>query len=138
MSFFRRASFQFTPLRKGRQRVALKQPVNHIISIHAPTQGATMLVMAFGVAEEFQFTPLRKGRRWAVRAVPRITRYFNSRPYARGDAGDCGRNALLQISIHAPTQGATAKDMRFQQIFCSTLTNHCALTATPYNLQGLS
>ena len=85
MSFFRRASFQFTPLRKGRlqtvelvedsvkfqftplrkgrQRVALKQPVNHIISIHAPTQGATMLVMAFGVAEEFQFTPLRKGRR---------------------------------------------------------------------------
>lgn len=42
------------------------------------------------------------------------------------------------ISIHAPTQGATAKDMRFQQIFCSNLTNHCALTATPYNLQGLS
>lgn len=42
------------------------------------------------------------------------------------------------ISIHAPTQGATAKDMRFQQIFCSNLTNHRALTATPYNLQGLS
>lgn len=41
------------------------------------------------------------------------------------------------ISIHAPPRGATAKDMQFLQIFCSTLTNQHGLTIVPRNLSRL-
>ena len=48
-------------------------------------------------------------------------------------------NSLLAgiISIHAPPRGATAKDMQFLQIFCSTLTNQHGLTIVPRNLSRL-
>ena len=79
------SSFQFTPLREGRQ-VRVVSPPHGIISIHAPPRGATP-------------------RRQSGIAVPR---YFNSRPSARGDP----RTLLLplealHISIHAPPRGAT-------------------------------
>lgn len=45
--------------------------------------------------------------------------------------------AALEISIHAPPRGATAKDMQFLQIFCSTLTNQHGLTIVPRNLSRL-
>ena len=68
------------------------------ISIHAPPRGATMLIMAFGVADEFQFTPLREGR-------PKLTDITT---------------VQASISIHAPPRGATRraaarrKSARFQ------------------------
>ena len=43
----------------------------------------------------------------------------------------------VSISIHAPPRGATAKDMQFLQIFCSTLTNQHGLTIVPRNLSRL-
>ena len=78
------------------------------ISIHAPTRGAT------GPSQSqetppwlFQFTPLREGRRKSLPNPPRWTD-FNSRPYARGDSDDASiLAAILDISIHAPTRGAT-------------------------------
>ena len=84
----------------------------------------------------FQFTPLREGRRTAKTGI-RYTPYFNSRPSARGDH-EC-RQILVNhaISIHAPPRGATAKDMQFLQIFCSTLTNQHGLTIVPRNLSRL-
>ena len=63
----------------------------------------------------FQFTPLREGRQH-----PRGV-------YVLG----------IGISIHAPPRGATAKDMQFLQIFCSTLTNQHGLTIVPRNLSRL-
>ena len=63
---------------------------------------------------------------------------FNSRPSARGDFGGVNRAAAdVPISIHAPPRGATAKDMQFLQIFCSTLTNQHGLTIMPRNLSRL-
>ena len=62
---------------------------------------------------------------------------FNSRPSARGDVGGQGGRRQGQISIHAPPRGATAKDMQFLQIFCSTLTNQHGLTTVPRNLSRL-
>ena len=130
--------FQFTPLRKGRRKGRA------------------------GVGERAHFNSRPYARGDVLRGAQRRNGfYFNSRPYARGDGGGRVRlrrsllfqftplrkgrrnrvhrgRAACRISIHALTQGATAKDMRFQQIFCSNLTNHRALTATPYNLQGLS
>ena len=62
----------------------------------------------------FQFTPLREGRRDVNNIV-----------------------MCAEISIHAPPRGATAKDMQFLQIFCSTLTNQHGLTIMPRNLSRL-
>ena len=52
-------------------------------------------------------------------------------------AFDIETTRLDDISIHAPPRGATAKDMQFLQIFCSTLTNQHGLTIVPRNLSRL-
>ena len=108
------ATFQFTPLREGR--------------LHERRQTARKCV--------FQFTPLREGRQYYV-SKSRKDVDFNSRPSARGDGSRCPFCWGQQISIHAPPRGATAKDMQFLQIFCSTLTNQHGLTIVPRNLSRL-
>jgi len=56
--------FQSTPLHKGRPRLAIVLVIVFRISIHAPTQGATLSL-------------------WNS---SNIMRYFNPRPYTRGDS----------------------------------------------------
>ena len=128
--------FQFTPLREGRPQ---RRNQRH--------QGGA-----------FQFTPLREGRPHGGGFNPdalyfnsrpsargdEVATYisveredFNSRPSARGDARDLIISSSSSISIHAPPRGATAKDMQFLQIFCSTLTNQHGLTIVPRNLSRL-
>ena len=84
----------------------------------------------------FQFTPLREGRRsfdpsrqWSGR--------FQFTPLREGRPGLLAVGRAGVISIHAPPRGATAKDMQFLQIFCSTLTNQHGLTIVPRNLSRL-
>ena len=55
-----------------------------LISIHAPTRGAT----------------LQRNR-------GKLDDYFNPRPYTRGDINDPTDADTGTISIHAPTRGAT-------------------------------
>ena len=107
--------FQFTPLREGR-------PHPHQLQYSALA---------------FQFTPLREGRRFCCAIPLRNGCHFNSRPSARGDRRMAQEVQQAQISIHAPPRGATAKDMQFLQIFCSTLTNQHGLTIMPRNLSRL-
>ena len=91
----RPTSFQFTPLREGRRRLACLDELLSNISIHAPPRGATHPKNFRQILYIFQFTPLREGRPAAINfAKPR--RYFNSRPSARGDA------TFLE-SVYTPT-----------------------------------
>ena len=151
--------FQFTPLREGRRirfkstifpsRISIHAPPRgatdvddcgqvrrRAISIHAPPRGATMRFRQATGRTTFQFTPLREGRLLA-NPVLFIVVHFNSRPSARGDIMDVRIYNQCIISIHAPPRGATAKDMQFLQIFCSTLTNQHGLTIMPRNLSRL-
>ena len=59
----------------------------------------------------FQFTPLREGRHACAAPSPAQSRYFNSRPSARGDddPDDLTDNPYC-ISIHAPPRGATCPE----------------------------
>ncbi len=82
----KRTSFQFTPLREGRQRAT----------------------ETWDNVKQFQFTPLREGRRRCTECAG-IRRYFNSRPSARGDADAQSVQESADISIHAPPRGATAR-----------------------------
>ena len=122
--------FQFTPPRKGRPRCR-NMPQERMsfnsrphargdlwlftskmrcrVSIHAPTQGATIDPVNWRLKSMFQFTPPRKGRPYGRRALLADSTGFNSRPHARGDMLTGQRWADMVVSIHAPTQGATLK-----------------------------
>ena len=64
-----------------------KEKNNEHISIHAPPRGATIQHrQSSGAMSIFQFTPLREGRPSARRSPRSFSRYFNSRPSARGDS----------------------------------------------------
>ena len=76
--------FQFTPLREGRPAKDANIMRALIISIHAPTRGATGYCAVPVPIVTFQFTPLREGRPRPAYSPPQDSN-FNSRPYARGD-----------------------------------------------------
>ena len=118
------------------------RPVNSCmvygISIHAPPRGATFARRAAqSAAVHFNSRPSARGDQQGGEVVNALLIDFNSRPSARGDLQIRGILARFVISIHAPPRGATAKDMQFLQIFCSTLTNQHGLTIVPRNLSRL-
>ena len=80
-------SFQFTPLREGRQQEKYGRKPREKISIHAPPRGATLLGEQVGGRQED----------------------FNSRPSARGDFNRRKSRQSKCISIHAPPRGATSR-----------------------------
>ena len=121
------SSFNPRPHARGDQS-STQTLLSRLVSIHAPTRGATCF---YGNGEElikFQSTPPREGRRSSTRTL-RPNCCFNPRPHARGDklrtyGGKLtefqstppreGRHlvhadgkATLFVSIHAPTRGAT-------------------------------
>ena len=81
-----------------------------LVSIHAPTRGATPTSQAAPPAPRcFNPRPHAGGdgpssKRWC------ITSGFNPRPHAGGDYSDAGTNVqFTPVSIHAPTRGATLR-----------------------------
>ena len=106
------------------------------ISIHAPPRGATTAAQNVVQGYLFQFTPLREGRRM-TRCISSFASSFQFTPLREGRRMFRPKTPLCLISIHAPPRGATAKDMQFLQIFCSTLTNQHGLTIMPRNLSRL-
>ena len=79
-------SFQFTPLREGRQCFFQLPTFARLISIHAPPRGATKMEGSklYIVAISIHAPPRGATRSW--RAYRDDANYFNSRPSARGDA----------------------------------------------------
>ena len=128
--------FQFTPLREGRLNAVQYEHSQDYFNSRPSARGDAFPGVRESGRREFQFTPLREGRRCSTRITSSPT-YFNSRPSARGDTNDFVTFLCVSISIHAPPRGATAKDMQFLQIFCSTLTNQHGLTIVPRNLSRL-
>ena len=77
--------FQSTPPRRGRREVHDHHALGRVVSIHAPTRGATPRLELWQRDQRFQSTPPRRGRP-----------HGHQRPGAQSD-----------VSIHAPTKGAT-------------------------------
>ena len=81
------ALFQFTPLREGRQNCESGDCKNHVISIHAPPRGATLLHhVALIRLRLISIHAPPRGATAAALVFPSSPIYFNSRPSARGDA----------------------------------------------------
>jgi len=81
-----------------------------IVSIHAPTRGATGIKVQEAKCEGFQSTPPRGGRRGRCRRR-RSSARFNPRPHAGGDKQRNPYSHARDVSIHAPTRGATNMPM---------------------------
>ena len=79
------------------------------ISIHAPTGGATVdLVIWDDIGEIFQSTLPQGERLMWEDTTSKIKQYFNPRSHRGSDwSSGCPTNKTFNISIHAPTGGAT-------------------------------
>ena len=115
-----------------------------IVSIHAPTWGATELYEMYFDFRKFQSTLPHGERPWTIDKTPRRQRFnprshmgsdhiavvlmagrgcFNPRSHMGSDVSASMMSTTLEVSIHAPTWGATFVDRanaRFK-VFQSTL-----------------
>ena len=80
-----------------------------MISIHAPTQGATSPVVSSKKSFRISIHAPTQGATSKARTLKVDIRNFNSRAYTRRDAESVRAYPCRRISIHAPTQGATDK-----------------------------
>ena len=76
------------------------------ISIHAPTRGATKHLKGAETVEKFQSTLPREERQNVEQYIQRLSD-FNPRSHERSDSNGSYLFILQEISIHAPTRGAT-------------------------------
>ena len=101
--------FQLTPLREGRRMKSSTSMSPPIFQLTPLREGRRYSLSSLSSTRQFQLTPLREGRHGAHDGLPRLagisthaptrgatgtgctgrsdSRYFNSRPYARGDYG---------------------------------------------------
>ena len=102
--------FQSTHPRKVRLNGQGKLDYTGTVSIHAPTKGATLTLCKTNSTQKFQSTHPRKVRRCDV--CDFVTRYrcFNPRTHERCDKADYYKRSVPDVSIHAPTKGATDFD----------------------------
>ena len=99
-------SFQFTPLREGRQRAYKRTYARDIFQFTPLREGRLRRFRKRRTSCDFNSRPSARGDccRFCTQNIPRN---FNSRPSARGDAGIYNPQIRNFISIHAPPRGAT-------------------------------
>ena len=110
------------PTRGATSAVAWKWKL-HIISIHAPTRGATLSACKLLLRNSY-FNPRSYKRSDLIVEISRFQPVdFNPRSYKRSDLRKTKAPAMLIISIHAPTRGATVSNnfSNAFNIFQSTL-----------------
>ena len=78
-----------------------------LISIHAPTRGATSVPSVLQITLLFQSTLLQEERHLHPGTATRTATNFNPRSYKRSDICCICIPNIFDISIHAPTRGAT-------------------------------
>ena len=98
--------FQSTLPREERRQGWKSDRKHRKISIHAPTRGATMVVTFKLTTSEFQSTLPREERRLVVTERSGYND-FNPRSHERSDRRPGQTARINNISIHAPTRGAT-------------------------------
>ena len=97
----------FQSTRPRGARLASRERKTHcLVSIHAPTRGATMMGVAAGRITRFQSTRPR-GARLNEPLWLEYRGSFNPRAHAGRDPASQWFDRKVVVSIHAPTRGAT-------------------------------
>ena len=109
--------FQSTLPREERRGSGYVEGQRYLISIHAPTRGATSST-CYSTTDHINFNP-RSHERSDQSACPcsRHSRNFNPRSHERSDRLLVKSIIRLRISIHAPTRGATSLVKVFPYLF---------------------
>ena len=103
-----REEFRSTPPREGRRLLARKHLFGLIVSIHAPTRGATSSRKRSRAGFPVSIHAPTRGATTPQSRATTNQESFDPRPHARGDLGEPPGRADDGVSIHAPTRGATA------------------------------
>ena len=103
-------SFQSTLLQEERLRTVPGCFLIALLSIHAPTRGATSIFILLLTTQFFQSTLLQEERRWHMVPLEQQAP-FNPRSYKRSDLCKHGIYFIIILSIHAPTRGATSRSL---------------------------
>ena len=102
--------FQSTLPRGERLHGAGVVPVIVPISIHAPTRGATGLPLRVDLRARYFNPRSHEGSDRSRMTSTTAGRHFNPRSHeGSDDFRDAGHLVIAEISIHAPTRGATLK-----------------------------
>ena len=100
--------FQSTPLHEGRRPDDIHEEYRAVVSIHAPTRGATFGADGWTNILWVSIHAPTRGATYTALSHRIPDDCFNPRPYTRGDLlRPSLRQELLPVSIHAPTRGAT-------------------------------
>ena len=91
---------------RGATTISTDMKEDFVISIHAPTRGATQGVSLFSPSGDFN-PRSHKGSDIGNRCHLHDIVYFNPRSHKGSDGDKLNNNADNLISIHAPTRGAT-------------------------------
>ena len=94
----------------GATRSRLRLLRHDRVSIHAPTGGATRVAIGVSLAFVFQFTRPRGARR-VTQSCVLLQFGFNSRAHGGRDGRRARARPRANVSIHAPTGGATRSDI---------------------------
>ncbi len=98
----------FNPRSHERSDTTIVYPTDsEAISIHAPTRGATHTTGNNVNLYAFQSTLPREERPMRADRVSKTLLYFNPRSHERSDGYFAKWDLINDISIHAPTRGAT-------------------------------
>ncbi len=87
----------------------------NFLSIHAPTRGATLILKDRHLLSYFQSTLLQEERPDST-CVFHKTESFNPRSYKRSDGKTRIATGIANLSIHAPTRGATGEWLNWLQL----------------------
>ena len=100
--------FQSTLPRRERPMCAsISFPIVTAVSIHAPTKGATFFLFRFVLPYMFQSTLPRRERQFSQCFVILPNLGFNPRSHEGSDDIISEITPAINVSIHAPTKGAT-------------------------------
>ncbi len=112
------SAFQSTRPRRARHNLVHFDRAVKNVSIHAPTQGATLIDKCIASSlVMFQSTRPRRARPFVIRLCDRGKYSFNPRAHAGRDPSGHGDLRRYGVSIHAPTQGATCCRRRARAVF---------------------
>ncbi len=110
--------FQSTLPREERHLVTGKEHHSVVISIHAPTRGATKMRFFITININISIHAPTRGATSSLQHQLGLHRNFNPRSHERSDNDSCPIKAQIpSISIHAPTRGATKHICEFRNHF---------------------
>ena len=88
-----------------------------MVSIHAPTRGATLQSVCFLHGQQVSIHAPTRGATNRLTCVPVYDKFQSTHPHGVRPSYPSGTVVALSVSIHAPTRGATTRESTTMYLF---------------------